>query len=209
MAERATSRRRRIALFGGTFDPVHRGHLAIARAAANAFVLDCVLFAPAGLQPLKATHVSSSFADRTAMVELACEADARFRFSDVDAPRPDGEPNYTVDALAAVAANPGVTLFNLVGADSFRDLGKWHHPAELLQLAEWIVVSRPGYTLADPRNYPLTPAQRERVHLLNAVHLDVSATALRDRLGAGELCDDLLTAPVAAYIQSHGLYRGA
>jgi nicotinate-nucleotide adenylyltransferase len=198
----------RIALFGGSFDPPHRGHLAIARAAANAFALDHVLFAPAGLQPLKQAVEASSFQDRLAMTVLACAADPRFEASPLDAPRQDGEPNYTVRTLAGLAATrPEATLFNLVGADSFHNLGQWHHPAELLSLAEWIVVSRPGYPLSDPAGFPLTPAQRARVHLLDAVHEDVSATDLRHRLAAGELCDDLLTAPVAAYIREHRLYR--
>jgi len=198
----------RIALFGGSFDPPHRGHLAIARAAADAFDLDRVLFAPAGLQPLKLGAETTSFADRMAMTALACEADLRFSLSELDAPRPDRQPNYTVLTLAALAAaNPAAKIFNLVGADSFRNLARWHQPAELLRLAEWIVVSRPGYTLSDPEGYPLSDEQKKRVHLLDAVHEDVSATELRDRLAAGELCEDLLTEPVAAYIRQHELYR--
>src|SRR5580698_4249203 len=92
----------RVALFGGSFDPPHHGHIAIATAAADVFDLDSVLFAPVGRQPLKADGASASFADRLAMVELACGADKRFAASDLDAPRGDGGPNYTVEALAAL-----------------------------------------------------------------------------------------------------------
>src|SRR5271156_5296600 len=113
----------RVALFGGSFDPPHHGHIAIATAAADVFDLDNVLFAPVGHQPLKLDGVPAPFADRLAMVELACRADSRFTVSDIDAPRKDGAPNYTIDALAALHdAKPEARLFNLVGADSFLDL---------------------------------------------------------------------------------------
>lgn len=202
----------RIALFGGTFDPPHRGHLAIATAAADAFQLDSVLFAPAGRQPLKPHANSSSFADRLAMTTLACAQDERFHASAIDAPRRDGQPNYTVDTLAELRQTlPAVVLYNLVGADSFLSLPHWRDPARLLALAEWIVVSRPGSSLRswndDLAALALTPAQRTRVHLIETVHEDVSATHLRQRLHTGDSCADLLPAAVASYIQTHRLYR--
>jgi nicotinate-nucleotide adenylyltransferase len=208
----------RIALFGGTFDPPHRGHLAIARAAANRFALDRVLFAPAGLQPLKLDTRPTPFAARLALVSAACQpghpdSDPRFVPSDIDAPNPDGRPNYTVDSLTTLAAlHPQDTLFNLVGADAFLTLPKWREPDRLLSLAEWIVVTRPGYPLAEPELAPLaplflTPAQRARVHILSGVAEDVSATTLRARLRAADPCLDLLPAPVAACIARHNLYR--
>ena len=139
----------RVALFGGSFDPPHHGHVAIATAAADVFDLDSVLFAPVGRQPLKRRR-SAPFADRLAMVELACQVDPRFSVSELDAPRPDGSPNYTVETLTALhEAMPDARLFNLVGADSFLDLRRWREPERLLELAEWIVVSRPGFPLAD------------------------------------------------------------
>lgn len=203
----------RIALFGGTFDPPHSGHLAIARAAAEAFQLDTILFAPAGRQPLKLDRNSSSFTDRLAMTTLACKQDKRFQASAIDAPRSDGLPNYTADTLAELQrAKPEDTLFNLVGADSFLDLPRWHQPHRLLELAEWIVVSRPGFSLPDFSlpdfsSLRLTPHQQGRVHLLTTVHEDISATVLRRRLHAGESCTDVLPAAVSNYIQTHHLYR--
>jgi nicotinate-nucleotide adenylyltransferase len=198
----------RVALFGGTFDPPHRGHLAIATAAANTFDLDTVLFAPAGRQPLKTEGGASSFADRVAMVELACAADVRFAVSRVDAPHEDGSPNYTVDALAKLGREmPGDRLFNLVGADSFLDLRRWHEPERLLELAEWIVVSRPGFPLEGLESLKLTTRQMERVHVLDNVHEDVAATNLRERLEEGACCTDVLPEAVSEYIQSHHLYR--
>src|ERR1700678_2836178 len=140
--------RMRVAFFGGTFDPIHRGHLAIATAAADTFALEQVLFAPTGHQPLKAGAPTASFADRLAMVSLACAEDPRFEASSIERPRPDGAANFTVDSLDALRRLcPKGTLFNLVGADSFLTLPRWHSPRRLLELAEWIVVSRPGTAL--------------------------------------------------------------
>jgi len=203
----------RIALFGGSFDPPHRGHLAVARAAADAFHLDTVLFAPAGRQPLKLDGDSSSFADRLAMTALACAEDERFQASSIDAPRPDGLPNYTVDTLAALYRTmPDTAIFNLVGADSFLDLPRWREPHRLLELAEWIVVSRPGFSLPDLASdglapLHLTPLQQARVHLLTTVNKDIAATTLRQRLQAGDPCTDLLPAAVSTYVREHHLYH--
>ena len=198
----------RIALFGGTFDPPHRGHVAIARAAADRFALDQVLFAPAGRQPLKQDGAVATFAERLALVTLACQVDPRFAPSTLDAPRPDNSPNYTVDTLqAAVHQYPGADLFSLAGADSFHTLGHWREPQRLLELAEWIVVSRPGYEIADPQGIELTPEQRLRVHPLNTVHEEAAATGLRERLAHGDPCTDLLPEAVAEYIAATGIYR--
>jgi nicotinate-nucleotide adenylyltransferase len=211
----------RVAFFGGTFDPIHRGHLRIAAAAADAFSLDRVLFAPVGVQPLKAKLPTVSFADRLAMTALALAspgpstanlqpATCNFLVSTLDAPRPDGKPNYTVDTLAALAREyPTATLFVLTGADTFLTLRKWRSPGQLLELAQWIVVSRPDFPIAEPQLTQLafTPEQRTRIHLLPTVHEDVSATELRRRLRTGDPCPGLLAPAVADYIQAHHLYR--
>ena len=219
----------RVAFFGGTFDPIHRGHLGLASAAADAFALDRVLFAPVGQQPLKAAPAIASFADRLAMAHLAFEygtqlqpaseniqsatgnfPDPRFVVSTLDAPRADGAPNYTVDSLAALARElPTASLFVLTGADSFLTLRRWRSPDRLLAMAEWIVVSRPDFSLSEAQIAPLdlTPAQRARVHLLTTLNEEVSATGLRRRLQAGDPCPGLLPPAVASYILSHHLYR--
>jgi nicotinate-nucleotide adenylyltransferase len=197
----------RVALFGGSFDPPHRGHLAIARAAADRFDLDWVLFAPAGRQPLKSQAAEASYEQRLRMTELACEADARFMVSRLDAPRVDGSPNYTVDTLEMLHdAMPEAEVYSLAGADSFHSLARWRDPEGLLALAEWIVVSRPGFPLEDPPGLALTREQRGRIHLLDSIHEDVAATDLRERLHRGDPCADLLPAAVSAYILSHHLY---
>jgi nicotinate-nucleotide adenylyltransferase len=196
----------RVALFGGSFDPVHRGHVAIATAAADGFGLERVLFAPVGRQPLKQEGASAGFEDRVAMVRLACAGDGRFEPSEVDAPRADGEPNYTVETLERLTREmPRVELFVIVGADSFLDLRRWRDPERLMELSEWIVVSRPGFKLEELTG---VVGAEGRVHLLDGVHEDISATELRERLERGEDCADVLPARVMEYIRERGLYRG-
>jgi nicotinate-nucleotide adenylyltransferase len=198
----------RIALFGGTFDPIHRGHLAIATAAADAFALDQVLFAPAARQPLKPEGTPTTFADRLAMVKLACTPHPGFIASEVDAPRADDSPNYTVDTVATLQRQmPSAKLFVLVGADSFLDLPRWHQADRLLKIVEWIVVSRPGFALPQLplKEFP-EAAQHDRIHPLNSVHEDVSATELREHLQRGEDCSNLLPTAVMQYIREHRLY---
>ncbi|HEY0795753.1 MAG TPA: nicotinate (nicotinamide) nucleotide adenylyltransferase [Acidisarcina sp.] len=144
----------RIAFFGGSFDPPHRGHLAIARAAAKRLNLDQVVFAPVGRQPLKhaaADAPSSSYEARCAMVELAIAGEPGMTLSLIDAPKPGGEPNYTIKTLRQLSATlaPSDELYCLLGADSFLTLGQWRGATELLRSYKFIVASRPGFALAD------------------------------------------------------------
>ena len=197
----------RVALFGGTFDPPHRGHIGIAGAAADAFRLDRVLFAPAGRQPLKTEIASAAYADRLAMVKLACAEDARFSASEIDAPRADGAPNYTVDTLAELRRSiPDAEIFSLIGADSLLGLPHWREPERLLELAEWIVASRPGFPLGDLTGFGFKKEQRAQIHLLETVHYDVAATDLRRRLREGDNCSDMLLPTVVNYIAFHHVY---
>ncbi len=208
----------RVGLFGGTFDPPHRGHLAVADAAIQAFKLSRVLLAPTGRQPLKTVGAVASFADRMAMARILCsEAAAGFRLepSGVDAPKQDDEPNYTISAirrlkLAFPSAEQGTTkmggIFVIVGADAFRQLRQWREPVALLREAEWIVVSRPGFSDSGPDAPNLSPEQAGRVHRLTSVQEPASSTDIRTRLGAGADCSGLLTPGVIEYIRQHGLY---
>lgn len=219
----------RLALFGGTFDPIHCAHLRVARAAADAFALDRVLFAPTGRQPLKPESAAASFEDRLAMVTLAlahpcadgnhqpASPDPRFVVTSLDAPHPAAAPNYTVNLLEELARTmPVATLFAIAGADSFLSLPQWRSPERVLALAEWIVVSRPGLDLTPafldrPEFAPLslTSAQRARIHLLSGVYEDLSATELRRQLRENphDPAAGTLPAAVAAYIREHRLYR--
>jgi nicotinate-nucleotide adenylyltransferase len=139
----------RIALFGGSFDPPHSGHIGIAMAAVERLRLDRVLIAPVGRQPLKRDQTQSPYEDRMAMVQLACANHPPLVASTIDAPRPDGRYNYTYDTLQRLRETLSAAdeLFCLVGADSLQTLHHWHRAAEALMLAEWIVAARPGFTL--------------------------------------------------------------
>jgi nicotinate-nucleotide adenylyltransferase len=143
----------RVAFFGGSFDPPHQGHLAVARAARAALALDTILFAPVGAQPLKPQGSTASFEDRLAMTRLAIVGEVGFAVSLIDAPKPSAAPNYTLDTLLHLRAElpPGAALFCLMGADSFLGLRRWHKAAEIPFVAPLIIASRPGQPLDDLR----------------------------------------------------------
>lgn len=198
----------RIGYFGGTFDPPHRGHLLLARAAADAFALDRVLFAPTGRQPLKDKEPQAGFEDRLAMVRLLCNQDPRFQVSTADAPHPDGSPNYTVDVLRTLReTEAGAELYALVGADSFLTLRRWREPDELLRMAQWIVASRPGLQMEDLLSVALSDEEQKNVHLLSTVDDDSSSTEIRARLRYGVTPADRLTPEVLLYIARMHLYH--
>jgi nicotinate-nucleotide adenylyltransferase len=137
---------RRVAFFGGSFDPPHKGHLAVARAARTALELDCVLFAPVGAQPLKPHGSTASFEDRLAMTNLAIVGEPDFAVSLADAPKPSGAPNYTLETLEVLRAQlpQDCALFCLMGADALFGLRRWHRAAEIPFIANLIVASRPA-----------------------------------------------------------------
>lgn len=141
---------RRIAFFGGSFDPPHLGHIGIARAAQKTLELDTVLFVPVGVQPLKPLGATASYEDRVAMTELAIKGLPQFAISLADAPEPTGEPNYTIDTLHRLEAQfPTAQLFTLIGADSLLSLNRWYRGVEIPFVAPLIVASRPGRRLQD------------------------------------------------------------
>jgi nicotinate-nucleotide adenylyltransferase len=137
---------KRVAFFGGSFDPPHLGHLAVARAARAALGLDTVLFAPVGAQPLKPSGPTASFEDRVAMTRLAIAGEPAFEVSLADAPKFSGAPNFTLETLLnlRVGLPPDSSLFCLMGADSFFALRQWHRAAEVPFAAPLIVASRPS-----------------------------------------------------------------
>ena len=158
----------RVAFFGGSFDPPHQGHLAVARAAQAALALDTVLFAPVGAQPLKPQGSTASFEDRVPMTRLAVAGEQGFVVSLADAPTPTAAPNYTIDTLLSLRAElpPGGTLFFLMGADSLLGLRRWRRAAEIPFVAPLIVASRPGQPLegleaALPPGLTIEPGHRD------------------------------------------------
>jgi nicotinate-nucleotide adenylyltransferase len=225
----------RVAFFGGSFDPPHRGHVALVRAAIDRVGLDRVVVAPVGAQPLKQQTLPAGFADRLAMARLAFAGIPRTEVSTMDAPRPDGRPNYSIDTLYALRAElpVGARISNLMGADSFLSIGMWHRAQELLLACDWIVASRPGSDLGDfiavlPDGIAIHPvehsAEREVFAVRNLQHQesqlivipdlaeDISATDVRDALasqaeGRELLLRALLPPQVMRYIADHDLYR--
>jgi nicotinate-nucleotide adenylyltransferase len=202
----------RLGYFGGSFDPPHLGHLAVARAAADAFSLDRVLFVPTANQPLKPTGASAPYADRLALVSLLCASESTFEASTLEVPHPDHSPNYTVDTLNQLRSTlaPEDDIFVLTGADAFLDLRRWREPDQLLTLAQWIVLSRPGFSLDDLAPLELTSAQRARIHILDTLAEPASATHIRQLLRSLPASDPelltLLTPTVLSYIRTHRLY---
>lgn len=184
-------------IFGGSFDPVHLGHLIVARAAADALSLDRVHFVPAFTQPFKADRRHAAVGDRLAMLRAALPYDARFVLDTREVER-EGL-SYTVETLRAVAAEfPGDALSLLLGADAARDLPAWREAEAIPQLAEVVVLTRPGESL---------PRHAFAGRTLEVPAVDVSATQVRERARRGEPLDELVPPAVARYIEVHGLYR--
>lgn len=184
-------------LFGGTFDPVHIGHLRIANEALKAVSLTQVIFVPAGSPPHKEPTRVTPFEDRARMLEIACAPYSSFAVSRIEA---DQQPSYTVNTLARFRQDMGADdeLFFLIGADAFDEIRTWHEWQRVLSLASFIVVSRPGKTYAIPEG--------ARVHPLDGIELPMSSSELRDRLRNGDPVPEV-PAEVREYIESRGLYR--
>lgn len=193
----------RIGVFGGSFDPVHRGHLFVAQLAREAAGLDRILFVPAAHPPHKAGAVLAPAAHRLAMLRSALEDESGTGVSTVELA--DGGPRYTVDTLAALRdEHPGAELAFILGMDSLGDLPGWREPERILAETEVIAVDRPGCPV------PEVPAGwRKRVRMVTGNPFAVSATAVRSRIAAGLPVRHLVTAGVEAYILQHGLYRDA
>jgi nicotinate-nucleotide adenylyltransferase len=233
-----------IGLFGGTFDPIHHGHMALARAAQERFALGRVYFVPANIPPHKQQQPMASYFDRYAMVVLATMGQKAFVPSLLEAPGQAMPPargkrlqhaqpgaNYSIDTVRQLRETMKASdrLFFLIGIDAFRDIAKWHQAEALLRECEFIVASRPGYSLADVANalperlrpapavtqpFAKQPAKGDLVlrgatiHLLENVHQPVSATAIRQAVAAKKGLGRFVDAAVAEYIKKMGLYAG-
>lgn len=197
---------RRVGIFGGTFDPIHYGHLALAESIAQALGLERVIFFPAGSPPHKPGSPVSSPADRFRMTELAIAGNNRFAISDLDL---GGDaPSYTVDLLRAVQGQlPDAMLEFIVGADSLRDFPSWHDPEGIARLCRLAVGLRPGVEIDPERVIARVPALRGRLDLVETPRLDISATEIRQRVHEGQAIRYLVPDPVMNYIRSAGLYR--
>ena len=192
----------RIGVMGGTFDPIHIGHLVAASEVAHRFHLDRVVFVPTGQPWQKSDRHVSVPEDRYLMTVIATAPDDRFSVSRVDVDR-DG-PTYTVDTLRDIRAEIGEDhdYHFITGADALGDILSWREPDEVLRLAHLVGVTRPGHALADPG---LAPG---RVTLLEIPALAISSSDIRARVSRGEPIRYLVTPGVEAYIAKVGLYAG-
>jgi nicotinate-nucleotide adenylyltransferase len=222
-----------IGIFGGSFDPIHRGHLALAEAAASRYALRQVLFVPASVPPHKQKQPLTEFIHRYAMVALATQDERGFVASLLEAPEVavHGAVNYSIDTVRRVkqTLKKSDRLSFLIGMDAFRDVAKWHGARALLAECDFIVASRPGYSLRDvaeslpeelrppaavTRPFHRQPARGDLVlpgvtlHLLDGVQQNVSATAIRAAAAQGKPLGRWLDPRVADYVRKHGLYRG-
>ncbi len=235
-----------IGLFGGTFDPIHRGHLTLARAACERYKLGRVLFVPANVPPHKQTQALSAFSHRYAMIALATVSEKEFAPSLLEAPeepiaapprnkkdKGQGEsPNYTIDTVRRLKCEFKKVdrLFLLIGIDAFADIAKWHQSEALFRECEFVVASRPGYSLADvanalpaslrPRVEATRPFHKQAatgdlvlsgvtIHLLDDVYQNISSTTIRQNAVAGKSLGRFVDPAVADYIKKMGLYKNS
>jgi nicotinate-nucleotide adenylyltransferase len=231
-----------IGLFGGTFDPVHLGHTALARGAMARFALGRIYFVPAGVPPHKQAP-PTAYIHRYSMVVLATIGEKAFvpsllELPETALPQVSGKKgkaiaaaNYTIDTVRRLRSSlkKADRLYFLIGIDAFNDIAKWHEAEALLRSCEFIVASRPGYSLADIANalpealrpkpevtkpFSKQPARGDLVlpgvsiHLLENIHQNISATAIRDAVSAKRSLTKFLDPAVAEYIKKMDLYKG-
>lgn len=245
-----------IGLFGGTFDPIHRGHLALARAAQEPYALGRILFVPTNIPPHRQRQPLASYFHRYAMVVLATMGEKAFVPSLLEGPgvpvqgvamqgvaapdapaRKKGQPehavpgaNYSIDTVRRLkqTLKKSDRLFFLIGIDAFNDIAKWREAEALFGECEFIVASRPGYSLADVAHalperlrpkaavthpFAKQPAKGDlvlagvTVHLMEGVHQNVSATAIREAVAAKRPLTKFVDPAVAEYIKKMGLYE--
>jgi len=214
-----------IGLFGGTFDPIHLGHLRAAAEVRRRARLDRVLFIPSYLPPHKKSGAAVPAADRLRMVELACRGRAGLEASSIEVDA--REKSYSILTLRKLRAlSPEARLFFILGVDAFLDIGTWREYHRVLEGCFFIVMGRPGFELDRARDVlggklrdsigPLETAEgaagplppQTRVFLLPIHALDISSTAIREKVRRGDSLEGLVPAPVEKYIREHQLYRG-
>ena len=197
---------RRLGVLGGTFDPIHYGHLAAAQEARYELALEQVLFAPAAQPPHKPDEPRSDVHHRLRMVELAIEGQVGFALSRVDVDRPG--PHYTADMLALLqrAWGPGTDLFFVIGSDSLGDILDWHQPERIIAQAKLAVAKRPGAGVDVDALERELPGLSGRVCWVEIPLLQISSTDLRARVRQGRPISFFLPPAVEAYVLEQGLY---
>lgn len=199
----------RLGVFGGTFNPVHLGHLILAEQCREQGRLDQVLFIPAARPPHKQDLSLVSFDQRVEMLALALSGQPGFRIDELERDRPG--PSFTVDTLAALhVRHPGAELALIVGSDTLNDMPQWREPARILELAELLIVARAGWPVpsADEMRKTLSLADtfRLRYQICDVPRIDISSSDVRRRIAAGRGVRYLLPRAVEAYVRDKHLY---
>jgi nicotinate-nucleotide adenylyltransferase len=193
---------RRLGVMGGTFDPIHYGHLVTAEEALEQFELEGVLFVPTGRPWMKEHEVVSPPEDRYLMTVIATASNPLFSVSRIEVDR-DG-PTYTVETLRSLKADLDADLFFVTGADAILEMFQWKEPEELFQLAHFIAATRPGYDIA---GFEVPAHAKDAVRVMNIPALAISSTDIRSRVQAGGPIRYLVPEGVKSYIEKAGLYR--
>lgn len=196
----------RLGILGGTFDPPHIGHLILGEYALDALGFDQLLYLPAADPPHKQGQVRLDAAHRVAMLERAIAGNTRFRLSRLDLDRPG--PHYSLDTVRLLhQQHPGAEVYFVMGGDSLRDLPTWHRPQDLMRECRFVVMGRPGDGVRPDMHEVVLPGLAERVMLLDAPQLDISSTAIVERIRQGRSVRYLVPDAVLAYIQEQQIYR--
>jgi nicotinate-nucleotide adenylyltransferase len=195
----------RLGVFGGSFDPVHNGHLALARACQHQAALDEVWFMPTAVQPLKARGPHADDKDRIEMLRLATADEPAWRVCTLEIER--GGRSYTIDTMRQLHEElPEATMFFLIGADALRDVTQWKEPRELFQLATPLIVHRPGEPEPVVGTLEELCTNTTQPQAVNMPAVDVSSTEIRRRVAAGDSIESLAPRAVSDYIVRHKLY---
>lgn len=201
----------KIGVLGGTFDPVHNGHIMMAEKARDELGLDKVILVPAGKPMSKPGQKVSPAEDRIAMLEMAVKGKPKLEISNIEIERPG--PSYTAETLTELRKCVGEEdeLYFILGMDSLKQLKEWYRPERILEIARIAVVTRPGYTKPDTDEMKKTiPGITERTVFINGMKTDISATKIRKKAEKGEKLDGIVPGEVAEYIATHNLYtRGS
>ena len=196
----------RLGVFGGTFDPVHIGHLIAAEDARAALSLDEVLFVPAGEPWFKSYRRITPAHHRLAMVRLSVRDNPHFSVSDMEIRR-EG-PSYTIDTLAELRrARPDADLFVILGVDALREIDRWRNPRRLFQMATVVGMARPGASLDPSVLNAAIPGASDRLRLIQSALIDISGTDIRRRVAEGASIRYRVPPAVVQYIRAHNLYR--
>jgi nicotinate-nucleotide adenylyltransferase len=196
----------RLGIYGGSFDPVHNGHLALARVCQHQTALDEIWFTPTAVQPLKQRGPHATDSQRIEMLRMAILSEPSWRVCELEITR--GGVSYTVETLRQLHEElHDAVLFFLLGVDAIQDVPQWREPREIFALATPLVVRRAGQPEPDLSALRQVCAANKQPKLIEMPEVDVSSTEVRRRAAAGERVDDLVPPSVSAYMATHNLYR--